>query len=623
MTEQHDHQAPHWLNRYALGFYQWKHVYQNGIRTHYRPLGIVEGFFDTDGTDYEGRADLTCHLILESRISMTKDVLRRRIHLAWSVLRTRHVLLSSRALSRADLFPDAERATYDRYFVVDEFGDHRKALQAASDTLVFVEDYYPDVDVVDFYQHVMNTSRAIDSDKALAKLFVLPLKPTSKDRYRFETILVAAHQITDGLTIYRWHSHLVNLLNTATPQLQQQLESLCSNSIFSYLPAAQEDLYPPILGNIARQRWRWAISRILRHTRHPPPPSLPNPLRRPKPLTHATQFPSKYESILSYTSVPPLNSCALHATLSPAASMNLRTLCRAANASIGSGCFALVALVMMDLQDRYHPVSQQSSSPLPVVLSFPVNPRPFLTGGPSTTGAEESLMLAFSDGLTLPFLPASTSLPVSARFTLLARQAHKQLRTYQKNVKGHSTAQDVMLGSRSPSQLIPALYIGSVERAENKVSPERRMGLNPQGAYPAKSGQGIATCGVSSVGLRTNLISSGMYDLNVPFAKITDAAAADGEEAEGAEGVFIADFRDFRTAVRVREGEFLVGSAGDQDRLHFSVSYDGNAIDPEKVQKWKQLMEKVLEPKGGPELGAGEVGGVDVNVTTSGRDAKL
>jgi hypothetical protein len=78
---------------------------------------------------------------------------------------------------------------------------------------------------------------------------------------------------------------------------------------------------------------------------------------------------------------------------------------------------------------------------------------------------------------------------------------------------------------------------------------------------------------------RVALIGAGKYDL----------------EHQGKE--FVADFRDLRSAVRVRDGEFLVDSAGDKDRLHFSVSYDGNAIDSAKVAVWKSLIEDVLEPK--------------------------
>lgn len=220
------------------------------------------------------------------------------------------------------------------------------------------------------------------------------------------------------------------------------------------------------------------------------------------------------------------------------ATNNLRVLCRTAGASIGAGCFALAALVMMMLEERLHPLTPASQR-RPFVGSFPINPRPFLAGKP-TTGAEDSLMLAFSDGLALPFLPSD--LPVEGRFKLLARQADRQLRTFQK--KKRSREEQVHLGSRSPSQLIPRLYIGSVETAENKVPPERRPGIDPQGAYPARQSETLATCGVSSVGSRVSLIGSGKYALDQP-----------GKE-------FTADFRDIRIAVRVRDGEFLVGCAG-------------------------------------------------------------
>ena len=565
-------QAPHWLNRYAKAYHQWHSFKRDGSLFYYRRLGIVESFFDTDGTDLEGRADLNAHLILESRCSLSKDALRQRVSLAWAVLRTQHTLLSARALLASDFLPGVEEGRHDRYFVIEELKSIQNAVQNASDAVEFVEDQHPHIDVEDFYRHVMNTSRVIDSGVALAKLFVLPLEPLSHGRYRFQPILVAAHQITDGLTIYRWNSHLVDLLNLDTTELEQQLACLCSTPVSRRLPPAQEDLYPPVRGSLARQRWFWAISRILRHTRHPPPPSFPNPLRRAFVQARATPMPPKYSKVLSYSRVPPLNSFNQEASLSPRATNNLRLLCRAAGASIGSGCFALVALVMMILQERQHP-SIALPQRLPFVGSFPVNPRPFLAG-PTTTGAEDSLMLAFSDGLALPFLPSD--LPVEGRFKLLARQADRQLRMFQK--KKRSQEQEIHLGSRSPSQLIPSLYVGSVERAENKVPPERRRGINPQGAYPARQSETLATCGVSSVGSRTSLIGAGKYDLEQP--------------GKG----FVADFRDFRSAVRVRDGEFLVGSAGDKDQLHFSVSYDGNAIDPAKVASWKKLMEDVLEP---------------------------
>jgi hypothetical protein len=41
--------------------------------------------------------------------------------------------------------------------------------------------------------------------------------------------------------------------------------------------------------------------------------------------------------------------------------------------------------------------------------------------------------------------------------------------------------------------------------------------------------------------------------------------------------------KEFVVDFRVRDGEFLVGSAGDRDQLPSSVSYDGNTVDLTKV----------------------------------------
>jgi hypothetical protein len=111
-------------------------------------------------------------------------------------------------------------------------------------------------------------------------------------------------------------------------------------------------------------------------------------------------MPPKYSKVLSYNSILPLNSFNKGASLSPKATNNLKVLCPAVGVSIGSGCFTLVAFVMVSLKAAYlhrSPLSQHR----PFIGSFPVNPHPFLAG-PPTTGEEGSLMLAFSDGLALP-----------------------------------------------------------------------------------------------------------------------------------------------------------------------------------------------------------------------------
>ena len=109
-----------------------------------------------------------------------------------------------------------------------------------------------------------------------------------------------------------------------------------------------------------------------------------------------------------------------------------------------------------------------------------------------------------------------------------------------------------------------------------------------QGAYKPAVPQTLATCGISSVGDRTGLISSGKYSLDSSFM-----------QEEGKD--IAADFRNMWSFVRPRDGEFLVGAAGNRDtedgqmQLGFGVSFDGNAIDPVRAREWKEVIEGLLE----------------------------
>ena len=93
----------HWLDSYGnQQFAKWQKAAYKGQRVLYRPLGIVEGFFDTDGTDFEGRADVTS--LLKTELATTEPTaLRKRISLAWAVFRYKHQLSCAKALDLQDL----------------------------------------------------------------------------------------------------------------------------------------------------------------------------------------------------------------------------------------------------------------------------------------------------------------------------------------------------------------------------------------------------------------------------------------------------------------------------------------------------------------------------------------
>lgn len=553
-----------WLDRYRRNFHAWQRLQTESNNTFERRIGIVESAFDGDGRYFEGRADVTALLTLETRCTLAPAELRRRVLLAWTSLRLHHVLLLARTRQEDDY--------EDTFLVVKRPNSVDEALQEAATTVTFVEDHYGKVDAADLYQHCLNTARVFDPDQCLSRLFVLPLEPVHKDRSRLRFVQVSAHMITDGLTMYNWVSHFIKLLNSSGHDLESGIDNDCSSDgIWSRLPPAQEDLYPLVQGSIARQRWFWAIMRVLRHVRKPLPTAFTNPLRRPERLASAVSMPPKYPAILDYSPhrKPPLNTFIASVTLTRSASQRLQRLARAANTSIGAGCFALVGLAMMELEEARHPPAPLAERQ-PFVASFPLNPRPFFG-----FSRAESCMLAFSDGIVMPWL--SSDLELEGRFKLLARSAHRQLRAYQKRRRGP----DVVVDVHSPARLLAHNYLTAVERADSKLPPERRKGINPQGDYPANVNFGGATCGVSSVGSTREWVRVGEYPL--------DGAAADGKD-------FVADFRGVTMGVRARDNEFLVGSTSDSEGIvHFDVSFDGNAIDETDMKRWKAKMEMLLE----------------------------
>ncbi|EXJ57436.1 hypothetical protein A1O7_07784 [Cladophialophora yegresii CBS 114405] len=572
---------PPWLEGYATDRYDW--ACMSARPAFCRRIGIVESLFNTDGTDFEGRADLTIHLHVEARAFLSLESLQSRIRLVWSIMRQKHILLSSRVATPFEVVSGCLQDTpSDRFYIYEPSQSVESMRHEASQHMVFVGDHYPHVDDYEFFVHTLNSSRCIDEFKALSKLYVLPVKANQDGLFRLHFMFIAGHEIVDGLTSMRWMSDFIDLLNRSEEQLLSDARQLCDTSPIERLPPAQESLYPPVSGSRARQRWSWLLTRILRHTRRPPPASFQNPLRRQTRLTTATPPEPKFSRVLDYSRKPPLNTYPLRALLSSSSTKRLSRICRSARISIGSGCFALVAIVMMLLEEQRNP-SIPAHERLPFVGSFPINPRPFLQGAP-TTGKEDSLMLAFSDGITLPFVPSN--LDLEGRIRLLGKQAHRQLRQYQKRPR--SLAQEIHLGSRSPTQLIPQLYLNTMEYLERKSKPDRRRGWAIQGAYPAGTGS-LSTCGVSSVGDRGSIISSGKYD--------TSKLPPRGE--------VIADFRNLETTVRARDGEFLVGVVGDKDRLRLGVSYDGCAIDPDLADQFKTIIEGILDE---PEVSASKRG---------------
>lgn len=571
-----------WLHRYAnLQHYQWRRppASSSGRSTFHRPQGLVESAFDTDGRYFEGRADINSQLTLAVKSSLPHHEFRERLLLAWSCVRCQHLLLQAKALTGAEM--QEEKVEFDEgsgefYFKVDVAGTVSQAVEDAGRELVFLDDHFANVDPLDFWVHSQNSARVLDPRRALAKLFVYPIRRDDQARGDLKLLFVGAHQIWDGLTNYVWFRSFVQLLNRGVAELTEKLAELIRpEGVMKRLPLPQEALYPPVEGSRAKQRWFWLLTRILRHVRKPLEAGFINPLRRRNPRERAIALSPTYAPVLDYTIVPPLNTIPCIAKASQKGTKRLHRLCREANASIGAGCFALAALIMMEFHERREP-NIPLSERQPFISGFPLNPRAFF----NHKNEPDSLMLAFCDGILLPFLPSH--LDLNGRLRLLARQAHRQLLVYQKRQnpqRGDEGALEYM-GSRGPGRLLQAQYIGAIERNDAKLPPHLQSGINPQGAYPPRPNMSTQTCGVSSVGRREALIKPGEFDL----------------EAERKD--FVVDYRQSFACVRPRDEEFLVGVGGSDDGLFLNASVDGNANDPALVEEWKRRFETILDGAG-------------------------
>ncbi|KXT12737.1 hypothetical protein AC579_8914 [Pseudocercospora musae] len=570
MSRLHQTGSSNWLQQYGnVEDYRWRRSRINGAEAYSRPIGLVEASFDADGRYYEGRADMNCELELAVKNELDRNEFRERVLLSWNLLRQRHLLLQSRT------FQDRKSGTYTvspsgMHFAVPLHDSPSRAIEDAGKHLVFVGDHYETIDHCDFYLHCLNGSRILDPSQALAKLFVLP--PSQEPgRQVLRLVFIFGHEISDGLSAYSWMKDLIRILNEPLDKLKAETkETIRPQALRKRLPPPQEALYPSIPGSKARQRWFWAITRLLRHVRKPLPVGFDNPLRRR--LTRGpVSFSPVYDKVLDYTRTPPLNTVPVDIHLGVANVQRLHRICREAKSSIGAGVYALAALCMMEFYEEREPhVALEDRKCF--ITGFPLDPRAFFGKRPKA----DSMMLAFSDGIALPFL--CSKLPVEGRLRLLARHAQRQLSAYQKRAKPKGEdATRQFLSSRGAGLVLANQYLYSHERADSILPESMRKGINLQGAYPPRPNPTSQTCGVSSIGNRDLLIRSGIYDIHNP------------------EKDFAADFLNMKATVRARDNEFLLGISGTKEGLFSSPSIDMTSMDPVLVERWKDRFEHALD----------------------------
>ncbi|KAI1175141.1 hypothetical protein F4777DRAFT_588729 [Nemania sp. FL0916] len=556
----------HWLARYGNGYHAWR---RQGSDAFSRPCGIMEFRFDADGRYFGGRADVNALLNTSVSTRLSAPRLQHHLLLAYTLLRLRHCLL------RASV--ELRTLEVEPWFSVRIPASADAAIRDAGKAVQFLD---PDVDGVldmaDFYVHAQNVARVLDPSEVLSRLFVLPRKPEGSSRRKVQFLFVMAHQIVDGLSCMYWMADFTRIVNMPTEDIRLAIEAAVSpDSVRASLPPAQEDLYAPVAPTRAQQRWFWAITIVLKHVKKPLPEAFPNPLRRTIPLSKSRPLPPKYASALDYSQTPPLNTFFVRFQLSKAASQRLYRLCRGVNASIGAGGFVLVGMAMMAIHEARYP---NDTARRPFVGHFPLNARSYFN-----SNLFENVMLAFSKGIVLPFLPSH--LDLEARFRLLARTASRQLGAYRKRDCLRDLGDAIAYNSiNGVGRLLASNYIDGLERLRNTLPEHLRSAIPPpQGAYTAPSwAVSRATCGVSSVG-RVDWSVSSRPDVNT----------AD----PGTDGVFAAA-ESLHSGVRVRDTEFLVGTWSQDDVLTAVVSFDGNYIDELNVHAWVEVMKSLLEVRG-------------------------
>lgn len=562
-----------WLRQYATGHHQWKQAETSGAVVFYRPLGVVEGSFDGDGIHYEGRADINVAMSMDLKTTMSKPALRRHIQLAWTCLRLRHTLLCATATSAQPFMDDDTLQKGPRFLTLRQPTTYDEILRSTDDLTTFLDDHYSTVDPQELYFHAQNTARTFNARETLHRLFVLPLEKSNSNTFTLRLLCVFAHQISDGLTSTAWTVDFMRLLNQNSYTLDSLIRPLLT-TVHERLTLPQEDLYPPVSNSLARQRWFWAITVVLGHVQKPLPAAFQNPLRFKQGPVKATGPPQRvFDRVLDYSKVPPLNAGYVRAVVGKQGTQRLHRLCRKAGCSIGAGIFVLIAIIMMELyEERFPDVSVDQR--LPFIGSFPVNPRPFF----KHTAEPDSVMLAFSDGVVLPFLPSS--LDLDGRIRLLVRPAQKQLSRYQKR-PAQATVRDMLeyMGARGAGRMVPMNYLDTIERRNAKLPGQCQQEFEYQKHLPKQPNPSLATCGISSVGKTHPAFGPGQYDLARPL---------------DAEGDLVADLQEVRFGVRPRDGEFLVGVMGSDDSIFAVVSYDACAIDPEWAEVWKEKFETLL-----------------------------
>ncbi|GAA5877567.1 hypothetical protein JCM8547_007733 [Rhodosporidiobolus lusitaniae] len=416
---------------YAPG-YRWtprSHPLAPDATSHYhRPLNLLEAKFD-QATQKKGQSDTFVRLSLSlegvEEQEGGEEAFLGRLVLAWAAARAKHPLLACMihdAVGEEEVFPSVQPREF-RYFLPASAED---ALDGARTTFLVhdAEEGKSLEEAMDEVQSefVLNGERILLNQGACLARLVLVKNGREKGELGF--FLVVSHVISDGLSVFKLVNELFTLSSSLSLPTSPSPPSFCSlaehlakrghvspwpvtpdtlsawavvlheETLLSRLPLGNEEHYPVIplpslasplsstppssLSNTARQRWYWAIHRVLLKIRFDRFPTTLHVPRLPGP-TPPVQARTRWERL----------------RLSKEMSGRLLALCKRRGISPSMLLYSLISLSLSNLLSAAHPTEPYH----PVIIGFPFSLRPFLLPSPASPIPASSPSL-FSDPST-------------------------------------------------------------------------------------------------------------------------------------------------------------------------------------------------------------------------------
>ncbi|GAA5959294.1 hypothetical protein JCM21900_003918 [Sporobolomyces salmonicolor] len=411
-----------------------------------RPLGVLEAKFD-DASQRQGQSDTFLRLKVSLPASVDDGDVQcafvARLSLAWANLRASHPLLATtvRDAPHVETIPMCRT----REFQYEPPASTEDALRRAQKTILKVDAAASQLDAAmdDLQgQHILNGERVLLDQSTMARLVLV----VEQDPTELGFFLLISHIISDGLSVFRLVNELFSLVaspDLPTPATSPHLLTVDAflagsrdspawevpgvvarpwvsmpppDEVLRRLPLATEDHFPniPLSSSVhssstpqpteapadtephlsaphappsaARQRWFWAITRILI-------------LLRQRRFPRSLHFPR-----LAYPSPPvQANTRWPFLRFNKASSASMIRFCKRNSLSPSMLLYAILSMSLANAFAKIHPHEPYR----PVLIGFPFSARPFLepVATPSSDPSSDCAIRITFGTIHLPNIP--------------------------------------------------------------------------------------------------------------------------------------------------------------------------------------------------------------------------